>query len=327
MQPSTFTFDHLIAPIVDDLREFEARFSAALSSDVEKVRIMSRYLHSNRGKHFRPALALLSAEAVGGCNSKAIDAAVGIEILQTGTLIHDDVLDSADLRRGADGLHVKWGNHTAILLGDFLLVKAMEILVGLRSHDVMDAATKAIRRMIEGEILEDEKGSDGELSVYFTMIGKKTASLYALACQVGAILGGGSSEEIDALSSFGSDMGMAFQITDDLLDFIGDEESLGKPVGNDIREKKLTLPIIRALRNCQNGEGEQILQKVQMGVESNDDWLDVRSFVERYGGIGLAREEALNYARSAEASLDTIGPSEACEALKVAIPLLVDRQR
>ena len=327
MQPTTITFDQVIAPVADQVRAFEARFSAALSSDVEKVHIMSRYLHENRGKHFRPALALLSAQCVGECTPDAVEAAVGIEILQTGTLIHDDVLDSADLRRGADGLHVKWGNHAAILMGDFMLVKAMEILVGLRSIDVMEAATRAIRRMIEGEILEDEKGSDGELSIYFTMINKKTASLYTLACEVGALLGGGSEREVQNLASFGNDVGMAFQITDDLLDFIGDEETLGKPVGNDIREKKLTLPIIRALRNCENGEADQIHRKVQMGVQTTDDWHQIRAFVERYGGIELAREEARSYVQSAEVALEAVAPSEATEALKMAVNLLVDRQR
>tara|TARA_Y100000588_G_scaffold333041_1_gene371692 strand:- start:6735 stop:7718 length:984 start_codon:yes stop_codon:yes gene_type:complete len=327
MQRSTITFDNVIAPVANQVRAFEERFNGALSSDVEKVQLMSRYLQENRGKHFRPALALLSAESVGEATSQAVEAAVGIEILQTGTLIHDDVLDSADIRRGADGLHVKWGNHAAILMGDFLLVKAMEILVGLRSLDVMDAATKAIRRMIEGEILEDEKGGDGELSIYFTMINKKTASLYALACEVGALLGGGTDDEVRNLTTFGNDVGMAFQIADDLLDFIGDEETLGKPVGNDIREKKLTLPIIRALRNCENGEAEQIHRKVQIGVESNDDWQEIKAFVERYGGIELAREEARNYARSAEEALDGIAPSAATEALRMAVNLLVDRQR
>ncbi len=327
MQPSTITFDQVIAPVVDQVRDFEDRFNAALNADVEKVQIMSRYLHDNRGKHFRPALALLSAESVGECSADAVEAAVGIEILQTGTLIHDDVLDSADVRRGAEGLHVKWGNHAAILMGDFMLVKAMEILVGLRSLDVMDAATRAIRRMIEGEILEDEKGSDGELSIYFTMIDKKTASLYALACEVGALLGGGGADEVRCLSSFGNNLGMAFQITDDLLDFIGDEETLGKPVGNDIREKKLTLPIIRALRNCENGDADQIHRKVQMGVETNEDWQEIRAFVERYGGIELAREEARGYARAAEVSLESLAPSEATDALRMSIHLLVDRQR
>jgi octaprenyl-diphosphate synthase len=327
MHPSTITFDQVVAPVANQVRTFEDRFSAALSSDVEKVQIMSRYLHENRGKHFRPVLALLSAQSVGECSADVVEAAVGIEILQTGTLIHDDVLDSADIRRGADGLHVKWGNHAAILMGDFMLVKAMEILVGLRSLDVMEAATRAIRRMIEGEILEDEKGSDGELSIYFTMINKKTASLYALACEVGALLGGGSEQEVQNLASFGNDVGMAFQITDDLLDFIGDEETLGKPVGNDIREKKLTLPIIRALRNCENGEADQIHRKVLMGVQTNDDWQEVRAFVERYGGIELAREEARRYVQSAEVALEAIAPSEATEALKMAVNLLVDRQR
>ena len=137
-------FDRIVAPIADQINEFEARLDKALDSDVGKVQTMARYLGQNRGKHFRPALSLLSAQAVGECSDATIDAAVGIEILQTGTLIHDDVLDSAAMRRGADGLHVKWGNHAAILMGDFLLVKAMEVLVGLGSIEVMEAATRGV---------------------------------------------------------------------------------------------------------------------------------------------------------------------------------------
>ena len=320
-------FDQIVAPISSQIAEFTTRLDKALDSDVGKVRTMGHYLAENRGKHFRPALSLLSAQAVGECSAAAIDAAVGIEILQTGTLVHDDVLDSAEMRRGADGLHVKWGNHAAILMGDFLLVKAMEVLVGLGSMEVMDAATRAIRRMIEGEILEDEKGGDGELAIYFTMIDKKTASLYALACEVGAILGGGSKEEIKSMSSFGNDVGMAFQITDDVLDFIGDEETLGKPVGNDIREKKLTLPIIRALKNCKNGEAESIRSKVHRGVDSAEGWIEIQTFVVRYDGIEHAKQEARAYAASAERSLSSLPDSEAIEALKLAVHSVVDRER
>ena len=320
-------FDQIIAPVAQQIQQFETRLDKALDSDVGKVQTMGRYLGQNRGKHFRPALSLLSAQAVGECSDTAINAAVGIEILQTGTLIHDDVLDSADTRRGAEGLHVKWGNHAAILMGDFLLVKAMEVLVGLGSMEVMEAATQAIRRMIEGEILEDEKGGDGELSIYFTMIDKKTASLYALACEVGAILGGGSAEDINNMSTFGSDVGMAFQITDDLLDFIGDEDSMGKPVGNDIKEKKLTLPIIRALKNCANGEADGIRTKVHRGVDTEEEWQEIQTFVERYGGIEHAREEARAYAASAEKSLTGLPGSKAIEALKLAVHSVVERER
>jgi octaprenyl-diphosphate synthase len=320
-------FDRIIAPVHPQIVEFEARLKAALDSDVGLVSQMASYLARNRGKYFRPALSLLSARAVGTCNERVVDAAVGIEILQTGTLIHDDVLDSADTRRGAEGLHVKWGNHAAILMGDFLLVRAMEILVGLKSMKVMEAATRAIRRMIEGEILEDQKGSDGELAVYFTMIDKKTASLYALACEVGAILGGGTPRQVSRMAAYGNEVGIAFQITDDLLDFVGDEQSLGKPVGNDIRERKLTLPIIRALGNCRNGEAERVHQKVREGIQTEADWLEIKAFVHKYGGIEQAREEAKSYARQAQSNLSELEGSAAVDALKLAVEHLIDRHR
>jgi octaprenyl-diphosphate synthase len=319
--------DLILAPISKFIERFEARFAGALNSDVTRVQDMAIHIQKNRGKRMRPALSLLSAQALGGCSDRVIDAAVGIELIQTATLIHDDVIDSADTRRGAEVLNRLWGTHAAVLMGDFLLVRALEILVGLDSMKVMAAATRATRRMIEGEVLESQSGSEGRDSVYFTMIDKKTASLMELACELGGILGEGTPGQIRQLAAYGKDIGIVFQITDDMLDFIGDEETLGKPVGNDVRERKLTLPLIRAMDRCHNGEAEQIQQKVQRGVESEEDLQEVISFVERYEGIEQAREEARSYARSAIQNLDGLSDSEARNALEMAVHYVAERQR
>lgn len=317
----------ITAPVQTHIEAFENRLTKVLTSDAVTIQHMGDHLQANRGKRFRPALALLTAQAVGKCTDAVIDAAVAIEIIQTATLIHDDVLDSADMRRGAEVLHQVWGNRAAVLMGDFLLAKSLQVLVNIGSLEVMQATTRATQFIIEGEILETENEGNAEATAYFNMIGKKTASLMALACEVGAILGNGSPEQISHMAKFGTQFGVAFQITDDLLDFIGDEKTLGKPVGTDVREKKLTLPLIRALNNCPNGEAAHIQSKVINGVQTDEDWQEVMTFIRRYNGIEAAQKEAQAYAQSALDSLGTLQTSDARDALTLAVQHVVERDR
>ena len=319
--------NQIIQPILPQIQCFEERLKQVLTSDVGLVQAMADHLVENRGNRIRPALSFLTAQAVGECSSRVIDAAIGIEIIHNATLIHDDVIDFADKRRGAEALNYRWGNQAAVLMGDFLLARALQVLVSLNSMQVMEAATRAVSRMIEGEILEIQSGSDVETALYFSMIDKKTASLMALSCEVGAILGGGTSEQITQMSTFGKEVGIAFQITDDLLDFVGDEEVLGKPVGTDVREKKLTLPLLRALANCRNGGGARIQAKVENGVETDEDVQEIFRFVHRYRGIEEAREEARTYANSGLKNLAPLRFSDAREALELTARYVVDRER
>ncbi len=320
--------DQIFAPIQYQIARFETRLEEIMTaSDVGGIQEMAYHAVKNRGRRFRPALAFLTAQAVGECSDAVIDAAVGVEIIQTASLIHDDVIDNAETRRGADVLHLHWGNRAAILMGDFLFAKSMQVLVGLNSLQVMDATTHAIQRVVEGEILEGEISSSGEASLYFRMINQKTASLLALACELGAILGKGSPNQIARMASFGSEIGVAFQITDDVLDLMGSANNMGKPTGNDLREKKLTLPLIRALANCKNGEAVHIRNKVLNGVESDSDWREVIRFVQRYRGVEAAREEARSYAQSALKSLNALHASSARDALALAVQHVVERDQ
>lgn len=320
--------DRIIAPVNSQIARFEERLEEIImSSDVGPVKEMAYHIIKNRGRRFRPALALLTAQALGGCSDAVIDAAVGVEIIQTASLIHDDVIDDAETRRGDEVLHIKWKNRASILMGDYLFAKSMQVLVGLDSIQVMHATTHAIQRIVEGEILEGKAASSGEDALYFSMISKKTASLMSLACELGAILGQGTSEQISRMSSFGNEIGVAFQITDDVLDFIGDAKTLGKPTGNDVREKKMTLPLIRAFKNCENGESERIRIKVLNGVETDEDWEEVMTFIHRYRGIESAQEEAQAYAKSALESLDVLQTSDARDALTLAVQHIVERDQ
>ena len=203
----------------------------------------------------------------------------------------------------------------------------MQVLVGLNSLPVMNATTHAIQRIVEGEILEGETAPSDEASHYFRMINKKTASLLALSCELGALLGKGSPDQVVRMASFGSEIGVAYQITDDVLDLIGDATDLGKPTGNDIREKKLTLPLICALANCKNGEAAHIRTKVLNGVKTDGDWREVTRFVQRYRGVEKARQEARSHARSALKNLNVLHTSRARDALVLAVQHVVERDR
>jgi len=321
--------DQIIQPIQTGMVLFERRLESALVSQVEIVQRMARHIVAARGKRIRPALALLTAQALGGSEpDRVTDAAVGIELLQTATLIHDDIVDSADTRRGVPSLNAIWGSQASVLMGDFLLAKALQILVGLESQKVMEAATRATQRMVEGELLEVERG-DAALteSVYLDLISKKTSALIALSCELGAILSGGSSEQIAQMTAFGELLGLAFQITDDVLDFTGDSVVRGKPVGNDVKEKTITLPLIRALENCSNGEGDRIRARIESGIENGSDWQEIVAFVHRYDGIEYATRRAYRYAEDASRRLSALLASEARQSLELATRHAVERQR
>lgn len=321
--------DQIIQPIQAGMDLFERRLESALVSQVEIVQRMARHIVAARGKRIRPALALLTAQALGGSEpDRVIDAAVGIELLQTATLIHDDIVDSANTRRGVPSLNAIWGNQVSVLMGDFLLSKALQILVGLKSQKVMEAAMQATQRMVEGELLEIEKGDVAITeSVYLDLISKKTSALIALSCEVGAILSGGSSEQIAQMVAFGELLGLAFQITDDVLDFTGDSAALGKPVGNDVKEKTITLPLIRALENCSNGEGDRIRARIENGIANGSDWQEIVAFVHRYNGIEYAIRRAYRYAEDASRRLSALSASEARHSLELATRHAVERQR
>jgi len=319
--------DRIKEPVNCRLQAFEDRLAKAVVSDVGMVQAMADHLNGSRGNRIRPILALLTAEAVGGCADRAVEAAVGIELLHTATLIHDDVVDSADKRRGLDVLSIRWGNLAAVLMGDFLFANALRILVELDSTSVMRAAARTVKHLTEGEILEAERSGDGDSAVYFRIIERKTASLMALSCETGAVLGGGTEEQVVNMTSFGKNLGMAFQMTDDLLDFTGDESMMGKPAGQDMREGKITLPLIRALANCRNGEAGTIRKKLQRGLLADEEVLEIVDFVRRYRGFEEAREEAKTYAVAGLGHLYLLNPSPARDALELAVQHVMERKR
>ena len=320
--------ERIIEPIRAEMELFEERLKDALSSEVNLVHQIAQYLLLIRGKRFRPALTLLTAKAAGKINASVVDAAVVVELIHTATLTHDDVIDSSQMRRGGRSVNSIWDNQVSVLMGDFLFSKALCLLVDIGSNTVNRAISTATERISRGEILEIEQKLELDMSeqTYFQIISDKTASLLSAATRSGAILGGASPDSIEVMTKYGEDLGLAYQITDDLLDFTGDSSVVGKPVGHDIKDGKVTLPLIRAFSNCRDGEADEIKQKIQNGLEGSDDWKDLIDFVNAKGGIDYAREKAGRLVQMAVSRLEYFEESEAVDTLKEAVRYVTQRR-
>ena len=287
-----------------------------LRSDIGLIEQVAQHLLSARGKLIRPRLVLLSAAACGGWDERAVSVAAALELLHTGALIHDDVIDSAQLRRGLPSVNSKWDNHISVLMGDYLFSKSFSLMVGLGSSRLLGIFSRATERMSRGEMLEVELSHRSEVGEedYFRVISDKTASLFSASCEMGAVLASECPELQAHLARFGENLGCAYQIVDDLLDLTGAEDFIGKPVGEDIRGGKWTLPLIYSLRMAPRGEAQGIKEKVKRGVDAQT-WPEVVEFIELYGGIDYARLKAEGFAERAKKELEPLGDSEAKKEL------------
>src|SRR5690606_6407833 len=286
-------------PIAQELKEFESRFKESMHSAVPLLNRITQYVLKQKGKQMRPMFVFLSAGLCGNINDSSYRAASLVELLHTASLIHDDVVDNANERRGFFSVNALWKNKIAVLLGDFLLPKGMSLAVKHNELNLLKVMSDAVEEMSEGELLQIEKARklDIEEDVYFEVIRKKTASLIAACCACGASSAKASQETVDHLHLFGEKVGIAFQIKDDLFDFGLDD--VGKPVGNDIKEKKMTLPLIYALKNTNRAEKRRIINLVKNHSENKDKVNEVITFVRSSGGMDYAREKMLQYQQEA----------------------------
>lgn len=259
-------YDAEMRLVEDSLREM-------FKSEVFLIPLIGRYLLDSGGKRMRPLFLLLSARLSGYTGSDHIGLAGVIEAIHTASLLHDDVVDLAELRRGKPTAHSIWGNQTVILVGDFLYSNALRRAVLFRNQKVMEALSLATTSMTEGELLQLEKSGDTDITEeeYLTIISAKTGNLISAACRIGAVLGGRPPEEEAALARYGLKTGMAFQMADDILDYMADEGDLGKKLGKDLREGKITLPLISLLKTVPHGEREEIKGMIKPGL--SDDGL------------------------------------------------------
>jgi len=286
-----------------------------------------QYLLRQKGKQLRPILVLLTARACGGITESTYRAAALVELLHTATLVHDDVVDEADRRRGMFSINALWKNKVAVLLGDFLLSRGLLLALDHKEYELLHIVSDAVRRMSEGELLQIEKARklDIDEETYFSIISDKTASLLSACTSCGAHSAGGDEEVLSAMRFFGQELGMAFQIRDDLFDF--GVKDVGKPLGIDLQEKKMTLPLIYALTKADRSEKKRIMKVVRKKKKSREDVEKVGAFVQSHGGIAYAKSTMMKHADNALEILNTLPESDARNALANLVRFTVTREK
>ena len=317
----------IIQLVEEDLARVEEIFEAQFRSDVGLVGEIGRYIREGGGKRIRPALLLLACRLCGYRGDRAITLASVVEFIHTATLLHDDIIDEATVRRGKRSVNSRWGNDITVLLGDFLYTKSMSMALSQDNLPILRLLSDVTLRMIEGELLEIERNGDLRMSEaqHLDIIRRKTADLFAACMSIGALLGDVSEEKRRALTSYGLNLGICFQMVDDLLDFTADEKVLGKPVNNDLREGKLTLPVIFLLRKA-GSAGEKTVSHVlaDRGFErvTREELLRL---AREHGALEEARALAARYAEAARKDLAVFDRSPFREALAVLPDFILSR--
>lgn len=288
-------------PIASELDAFEERFRASMKSKVALLDKIMNYIIKRKGKQVRPILVFLSANMVGKSSDKTFVGASLIELLHTATLVHDDVVDDAKFRRGFFSINTLWKNKVAILVGDFLLSRGLILAMDTQNFELLQIVTQAVKEMSEGELLQMEKARKLDISeeLYLEVIQQKTASLIASCCAVGAKSSGADEQTVSDFYAMGLHIGMAFQIKDDIFDY--GSPGIGKPVGIDIKEKKVTLPLIKALQEADAKEGKAILRLVNTKNQKSKTFKKVREFVIAHNGLKAAEQAMQDYANQAKA--------------------------
>jgi octaprenyl-diphosphate synthase len=312
----------------DDLAAIEREFGRDTVSNVAAITDIGEYLRGGGGKRIRPALLLLSSKLFNYEGRGAIRLGAVVEIIHTATLVHDDIIDEAKTRRGRPAANTRWGNSKCVLAGDWLYMQAFKIAVQERNFRILDTLIELTQQMVEGELLQMEKlGKLISLQEHFDLIYRKTACLFSVCMRLGGILGGATPEQEEKLGQYGRDLGMAFQIVDDVLDLTASETILGKPVASDLREGKVTMSVIHALEHCTAEEKkdiEAVLRDRAFNGVTHSQILDILS---RYGSLDSANARALEYAESACKAICQFPDSEIKRALLWAPEFVVAREK
>ena len=320
--------EHISVPVQKELDQLEQLFEQTLHSDVPLVEEVVRYIASFRGKRLRPLVLFLIAKMLGEANEKSVKAGLVVELLHTATLVHDDVVDHSALRRGEATVNSIWTNKISVLVGDYLFSRVLSTMVGLGDLRSISILSQTAKRITQGELLQIERDGDFDMeeSVYFQLVSDKTGALFSASCQLGALSVNAGNEAIELMSQFGENLGIAFQLKDDLLDYIGSSKIMGKPTGSDIKENKITLPLIHALDKAEKNVQSRIINTLQAGVNENE--VDkIVEFVKDYGGLEYGRQIAGEYAAKARESLTGYIPSRAKESLEAIVDFTVEREK
>ena len=315
--------------IGDDLVAVEAAIRREIVSPVPLIQEMGGYIAGAGGKRLRPILLLLAARLAGYEGSRGVRLACAVELLHTATLIHDDVVDQAPLRRGQPSANAQWGDDASVLVGDHLYSKSFALLVRDNDGAIMETLARATVSMTEAEVFQLQLKRSGLTSEadYVRIITQKTASFMSACCRIGALLGGVPHDQLEALTRYGLDIGIAFQMSDDSLDFVADERRLGKAVAADLREGKRTLPLIAMLERASTSEADRVRAMLRRRALAPAEIDEIRRLVVDHDGVDYARERAQAYARAAKADLKVFPACEERELLALVADFVVDRDR
>ncbi len=323
----SLTTKEILELIQDDLQRVEHEISLESIASVAAVTTIGQYLQAGGGKRLRPILVLLAARLMGAMHDSVIRMAAVVEMIHTATLVHDDVIDIAKTRRGRPSSNAIWGNHTCVLAGDWLYMQAFQVALRERNFHVLDLLISLTQMMVEGELLQLERIGKIDVSEadYMELVDRKTASLFSACARLGGLMGGADEHAEARLGEFAWNLGIAFQLVDDVLDFTAREHVLGKPVGNDLREGKVTLPLIYALTDASADERAMIVAVLKDGDYERVPFNRILSFIESRRGFDRARERAQSFTDKAREIIGTFPESAHQRALFAVTELITER--
>jgi octaprenyl-diphosphate synthase len=329
VQKTSPALSQLFDPIRDDLARVEREFARHVESHVELIPQIGRYIQQSGGKRIRPAVLLMAARLCGYAGDHAVLYASVVEFIHTATLVHDDIIDGSDWRRGQMAVHSRWGNDVTVLLGDYLYIKSMALALTQDRLQVIRLLCDVTLRMIEGELYQLTKNGDVAITEeeHFEIIRRKTAYLFGGCAEIGGLLGDVSAEQREALREYGFNLGIAFQLVDDVLDLTGDERVVGKPVASDLREGKVTLPIIYLLERSKDGVGDMVREIVRDRAMSPEQWQRLSDALSDCGAIGYAIRKAEGFAEQARRPLQVFPSSLERDALLALPDYILSRDR
>jgi octaprenyl-diphosphate synthase len=330
VEKSSLALTQIFESIREDLERVDSEFTRHVESQVELIPTIGKYIQTSGGKRMRPAVLLMASRLTGYTGDRAVLYAAVVEFIHTATLVHDDIIDDSELRRGRLAVHSRWGNDITVLLGDYLYIKSMAMALTHDTLDLVRLLCDVTLRMIEGELYQLTKNGDADITEdeHFEIIRRKTAYLFGGCAQIGGLLGKVDKAGEQALQEYGFNLGVAFQLVDDLLDFTGDASTLGKPVGGDLREGKMTLPLIHLLAQDDNEVGARIVRDIIASrTTTGEQWSELLRALREHRSIDYAYRRASEFAERAKKPLYVFPPSAERDAL-IALPdYVVSRDR
>jgi len=330
VEKSSLALAQIFEPIRADLERVDHEFGRHVQSQVDLIPKIGQYIQTSGGKRIRPAVLLMASRLCGYTGDRSILYAAVVEFIHTATLVHDDIIDDSDLRRGRLAVHSRWGNDITVLLGDYLYIKSMALALTHDALEIIRLLCEVTLRMIEGELYQLTKNGDADITEdeHFDIIRRKTAYLFAGCAQIGGMLGKVDAAQEQALREYGFNLGIAFQLVDDLLDFTGDAGAVGKPLGSDLREGKVTLPLIHLLRQTNDGAGPRIVRDIIASHEvAPEQWSELLRALKEHASIDYAYRRASEFAERAKKPLYTFPPSSERDALLALPDYVLSRDR